>query len=286
LSGMDRSLLKSRVLLGLLGGVAAGCHSTPTANLGGFSSSIPGDTRFNQLTPQQIQTFCNEVFSFDESSGLEMDAQKLTCLLAGFITAEFSQGPQTNASVQAACLSGYNQCLAAPSTTTSACPSMAALAGCSGTVSEYAACLNDAMKIEVQELQSLPTCADLTVADLTTSSGALQMPSLPQSCQTFDAKCSALALGGSGSADGGAGQDAAVATDAGADAGWPSCPPITGWALMAESNCYLYCTTNAGSGDPHDFPSCVTTNAQSPGLGLPDGPSYCIQPGADEPACP
>lgn len=302
LSGMDKSHSGSRVSLGIagmlgvlgmwgaLGAVALGCHSSGTANLGGFSSSIPGDTRFDQFTPQQIQTFCNEVSSFDQSSGQGMDYQKLACVFDGFLAAEFSQAPQTDASVQAACTTAYNQCLATPGTTTTNCPTMAMLAGCSATVSEYTSCLNDATKLEVQTIESLPTCADLTVADLTATSGALQTTPTPQSCQTFDAKCPALAVTGGGAVDGGAGQDSALtAVDAGADAGWPTCPPITGWAVPADvpaANCYLLCSTNAGSGDPHAFPSCVTNNVQSPGLGLPDGPIYCIQSNLDQAACP
>jgi hypothetical protein len=298
LSGMDKSPLRSRGslriagmlgMLATLGALALGCHSSSTANLGGFSSSIPGDTRFDQFTPQQIQTLCNEVSSFGQSSGQGADDQKLACIFDGFLAAEFSQAPQTDASVQAACTAAYNQCLATPGTTTMSCPTMAMLAGCSATVSEYTACLNDATKLEVQTIESLPTCADLTAADLTTS-GALQTTPTPQSCQTFDAKCPALALAGGGAVDGGAGQDSALTTvDAGADAGWPACPPITGWAVPADvpaANCYFLCSTNAGSGDPHAFPNCVTNNVQSPGLGLPDGPIYCIQSSADQAACP
>jgi hypothetical protein len=280
LSCMDRSHLKIRVLVALLGAVVGGCHNTPTANLGGFSSSLPGDAQFNQLMPQQIQTFCDEVASFEASSGQEMDEQEFVCLFAGLIAAELSPAPQTNASVQAACMTGYNQCVATPQTTTLNCPSMTALAGCSATVSDYAACINDATKIDVQAIQSLPTCADLTVADLTTSSGAVQTAPLPQSCQTFDAHCSALAIGGSEGTDGGAGVDVGTATDAGAvrDGGaWPTCPPITNYVGKFASNCYMDCVTANDAGGTYDFPSCVTSNVESPGLGWPAGPIYCNQ---------
>jgi hypothetical protein len=81
---------------------------------------------------------------------------------------------------------------------------MASLTGCTATVGEFAVCLNDTTTIEVQTIQSLPTCADLTVADLTTSSGATSPTASPQSCQTLDAKCPAFAMGGAGGADGGA----------------------------------------------------------------------------------
>ena len=294
--GMDGSFskaakkkAKNRLMVGaVLVAVGAGCHSSPTANLGGFSSSIPGGTQFDQLSSAQVQTLCSEVDSFETTSGQDMDALELTCLFGGLIAAELSAAPQTNASVQAACTTAYNQCIA-NATSTFSCPSMAAFSGCTATISEYAACLDDTTKSEVQAIQSLPTCADLTVADLTTSSGTLSATPPPPSCQTLNAKCPTFGMGGAGGIDGGAGPDGASTTDAtgtDVDAGWPACPVITGWAVMAGSNCYVYCSTNAGSGDPHSFPSCVTSNQASPGLGLPDGPSYCIQTNVDQAACP
>jgi hypothetical protein len=203
--------------------VGAGCHSS-TANLGGFSSSIPGGTQFDQLSSAQVQTFCNEVDAFDTSSGQDMDALEITCLFGGLIAAELSAAPQTNASVQAACTTAYNQCLAG-ATSTFSCPSTAALAGCTATVSEYAACLNDATKIEVQTIQSLPTCADLTVADLVTSSGTVSATPLPPSCQTLNAKCPTLGMGGAGGSDGGTGPDAASPTDAAGAQAPAACTP-------------------------------------------------------------
>ena len=275
----------------LLATVAAGCHSSSPANLGGFQSSLPADTQLDQLSTGQIQTFCTELDNFETSSGEVMDSEQLTCLLAGFLAAEFSAAPQTRASVDAACTTAYNQCLAQATSTpaTFNCPSMSALSGCTATVGEYAACLNDATKVEAQQLQSIPTCADLTVADLTSSSGPVQMPPLPQSCQTFNAKCPAAALGGTTTGYDGGVADGSPATDAGSggvDAGWPACPVITGWAISQSSSCYVYCSTNAGSGDPHAFPSCVTSNEASPGLGLPEGPIYCIQSNVDQATCP
>lgn len=282
-------MAKNRLMVGaVLAAVGAGCHGS-SANLGGFTSSIPGGTQFDQLSSAQVQTFCNEVDSFDTTSGQDMDAVEITCLFGGLLAAELSTAPQTNASVQAACATAFNQCVA-NATSTFSCPSMAALSGCTATISEYSACLNDTTKLEIQEIQSLPTCADLTVADLTMSSGTVTATSPPPaSCQTVSAKCPGMGMGGPGGADGGAGPDGASTTDAGGtgvDAGWPACPVITGWAVMGGDNCYLYCSTNAGSGDPHAFPSCVTSNQASPGLGLPDGPSYCIQTNLAQATCP
>ena len=82
------------------------------------------------------------------------------------------------------------------------------------------------------------------------------------------------------------GSPATGADAGGVDAGWPACPVITGWAIPQSSNCYIYCSTNAGSGDPQGFPSCVTSNEASPGLGLPEGPIYCIQSNVDQATCP
>jgi hypothetical protein len=269
--------------------LAAGCHSSSPANLGGFQSSIPGNTQFDQLSTGQIKTFCTEIDNFQTSSGLVMDSEDLVCLLAGFLAAEFSAAPLTDASVKAACTTGYNQCVAQATSTpgTFNCPSMSALAGCSATVGEYAACINDATKVEEQTVQSIPTCADLTVADLSPSDAAASpMPPPPQSCQAFNAQCPARAVGNTTP-----GNDAGVGAniDAGAssvDAGWPACPVITGWAIPQSSNCYIYCSTNNGSGDPSGFPSCVTSNQASPGLGLPDGPIYCIQSNTSNATCP
>lgn len=288
--GMDGSLCKTKtrrsgvLASAILGVIAAGCHGSSTANLGGFSSSIPGATQFDQLSATQLQTFCDEVDSFYTSSGQDMDGLEITCLFGGFIAAELSPAPQTDASVRAACTAAYDQCLA-NATTTFSCPSMAALSSCTATISEYSACLNDTTKVEVQAIQSLPTCADLTVADLTTSSGTVMAAPSPSSCQALSDKCPTLGMGSGAGADGGVGSTTDAA-GGGVDAGWPACPVITGWAVMAGSNCYVYCSTNAGSGDPHDFPSCVTSSQASPGLGLPDGPSYCIQTNVDQAVCP
>jgi hypothetical protein len=289
-TGHKRGLSASVLVAGLLSAtVAAGCHSSSTANLGGFQSSIPADTQFDQLSTGQIQTFCTEIDGFETSSGQVMDSEDLTCLLAGFLAAEFSAAPLTNASVQAACTTAYNQCFAQATSTppTFNCPSMSALSGCTATIGEYAACINDATKLEEQALQSIPTCADLTVANLTSSSGPAPTTPLPQSCQTVNAKCPALAVGGTTTDYDGGVADSSPATDVGAvDAGWPACPVITGWAISQSSSCYFDCSTNAGSGDPHAFPSCVTSNEASPGLGLPEGPIYCIQSNVAQATCP
>lgn len=186
--------MKIRLLTGLLIGLVASCGgSTPTANLGGFSSSIAGNTQLDQLTPAQLQTLCGEVDAFDTSSGQVMDLENVLCLTAGIFSAALVS-PQTDATVQAACTSAYNQCLATPGTETFSCPTMAALAGCTVTVAEYSACINDSAKVEIMSLGSLPSCQDLTVADLQSQTTTGPATQLPASCQTIQQQCPNAAM--------------------------------------------------------------------------------------------
>jgi Protein of unknown function (DUF1566) len=189
--------MKIGLLAGLLIGFVSSCSSTPTAHLGGFSSSIDGGTEFGQLTQPQLQTFCNEVDSFDTSSGQDADLQKLLCLLSGVFAAEVAS-PLTDANVRSACTAAYNQCLAQPLTQTFTCPTTASLAGCTATVAEYSACINDDAKAEIMEVQALPSCGNLTVASLQPEAGAPPNVALPASCQTVEQKCPNLVGGGAG----------------------------------------------------------------------------------------
>jgi hypothetical protein len=189
--------MKIGLLAGLLIGLVSSCSSTPTAHLGGFSSTLDGGTEFGQLTQTQLQTFCNEVDSFDTSSGQDADLQKLLCLLAGVLSAEVAS-PLTDANVRSVCTATYNQCLAQPPTQAFTCPTTASLVGCTATVAEYSACINDDAKAEIMAFQALPSCGELTVASLQSDAGASPGVPLPASCQTIEQNCPTLAGGGAG----------------------------------------------------------------------------------------
>ena len=218
-----------------------------------------------------------------------MDSEQLTCLLAGFLAAEFSAAPQTRASVDAACTTAYNQCLAQATSTppTFNCPSMSALSGCTATVGEYAACLNDATKVEAQQLQRSRPARISTVADLTSSSGPVQMPPLPI-LPDVQHECPAAALGGTTTGYDGGVADGSPATDAGSggvDAGWPACPVITGSAIsQAPAATSIAPPTRAPATRSLSELRDVERSIARPGP--PEGPIYCIQSNVDQATCP
>jgi hypothetical protein len=262
--------MKIGLLAGLLIGLVSSCSSTPTAHLGGFSSTLDGGTEFGQLTQTQLQTFCNEVDSFDTSSGQDADLQKLLCLLSGVLAAEVAS-PLTDANVRSVCTAAYNQCLAQPPTQTFTCPSTASLAGCTATVAEYSACINDDAKAEITEVQALPSCGDLTVASLQPEAGAPPSMALPSSCQAVQQKCPNLAGGGAG--NGGAagtagtgGGGAGGTIGAGGTAGAAGAGGAAGAAGAADAGA----TAGAGGADT----ICGFTMPNPVSAGLPHPASY------------
>ena len=192
-------MVKALVAGSLLVAAMAGCGGSTSTSLGGFQSSVPEETELDKLSTAQSQTLCSELQSFQNHSGLGVAEKKGLCVALGEISAAFLPDPLTNAGVQAACTSTYNQCVG--ETPTFECQLAGDTTGCTATVGEYEACLNDTTKQVLDALSSLPTCADLTAAQVMMTGTSTPEAPAP-SCDTFNAKCPQFAVGDSTSTSG------------------------------------------------------------------------------------
>ena len=110
-----------------------------------------------------------------------------TCRFSGFLAAALG-GADTDAAARAACKAAYDECAAAPAETTEKCSKPTGM--CTATVGELEACANDSTKAVEQLTNSIPSCAELTLADLMDSGGGDDMtPEDPASCKTVETKC-------------------------------------------------------------------------------------------------
>lgn len=180
-------------------GGAPHAGGAPSASGGAFTSTLPGDKPLNSLTDAEFAGLCQEFdadFGPDTASGKA--AVEADCRLAGLFFAALSGG-QTDAAVQAACKSGYDECIAAP---TQSDPAQCTKPGasCTATVAEAEACFNDSIAAFATLRDALPMCSALTVASLSDgSSSPTSSEMTPPSCVTYQAKCPDAQLPGDSS---------------------------------------------------------------------------------------
>ena len=182
-------------------GGAAHAGGATSASGGASTSTLPGDKLLNSLTDPEFAGLCQE-FDADFAAGTPtgMALVEADCRIAGIFFAALSGG-QTDAAVQAACKSGYDQCIAAP---TQSDPATCTKPGatCTATVAEAEACFNDSLASIATLKDALPMCSALTVASLSDGSSSPTSDEMtPPSCVTYQAKCPDAQLPG-GSADG------------------------------------------------------------------------------------
>jgi len=124
-------------------------------------------------------------------------SQANMCKMAAVMDAGLA-GATSDAAAQAACTSAYNQCVAAPASTTQTCDPIPA--NCTATVAQLSACATDTAVLLNQVLGTIPSCNAITLAELSTSSGTTtDTTTTPASCQTFETACPDYSLsGGSG----------------------------------------------------------------------------------------
>jgi hypothetical protein len=139
------------------GGSSGGGKGGGSGNSGGtFTASVPGGTPLTGLSGPQGTQLCNDFRTYAETTlapGL--------CRVEGLLLAELS-GATTDATVQAACASGYQSCLTSDAGVTVTCNLSATPSTCTATVGDFTACLN----AQSAAIQQFPSCSTLTAAML------------------------------------------------------------------------------------------------------------------------
>jgi len=161
------------------GAGSGGMHDSGTP---GFDAGLPKDKPLNSLSPDEQAAICSRLKTYFEQTGFFESQQELSCRASGLVTAITAMS-KTDAEARAVCQSTYDACAAMPADVPQCTPPGAA---CTATVGELDACMSDLAGFLREEGKLIPTCAELTLADL---GGIGTQPELPASCQLYDAKC-------------------------------------------------------------------------------------------------
>jgi hypothetical protein len=186
-----RAIIAAVVLASLAacGGVGVTGGSGGSGGDGGpttFTTSVPGTTTLNQLSGMQLTTLCNDAYKYLAAMPLQP-----RCRANGVDAASISGGT-TDAGIQSACSMEYNQCMQqVPETSPPKTCTVGPTASCMATVSQYAACLNDAVAGEEAILDSMPSCSSLTSSNVSAEVNKLLVSpwSASAACATFRAAC-------------------------------------------------------------------------------------------------
>ncbi|MEI9942570.1 MAG: hypothetical protein WDO69_35600 [Pseudomonadota bacterium] len=165
------------------GGSSDGGNGAPANSSGNYSSGVSGDKQLGALTDQEFQGVCKNLSDYFSSGAVGKGFEEFTCRFEGLLA---GVAAQTDAELQAACKATYDQCVAAPTTTTETCTKPDA--SCTATVAEYDACVNDSAKALTTLANSIPSCDKLTMASL----GMIAVDdstATPASCTTLQTKC-------------------------------------------------------------------------------------------------
>jgi hypothetical protein len=160
---------------------SAGSNNTSNAT---FSSSLPATEQLGSISDQDSATLCKELSAF-EAGATDAKLTEFSCLLAGILGAEFVGG-STDAALQTACKTIYDECLATPADTTTTCTKPDAT--CMATLGDLEACVNATGPYIDQVNSQIPTCDKLTQATLSTTTSAVSEVA-PAACTAFKAKC-------------------------------------------------------------------------------------------------
>jgi hypothetical protein len=175
-------------------GGANGGGTGGSGQSGGFMSSLPGSSQIGTLSMDQLQTLCDEFGAYSLNSSLGSDTKEITCRFSALLSAAFTN-PQTDSDLQAACQTAYDSC------TTQSQQDMCNTTpdpSCTATVAEYTACVNDATALLHATLDSIPSCSEVTLADLDSDGGSSDQTMTPASCQAVENECPSMATPGSG----------------------------------------------------------------------------------------
>jgi hypothetical protein len=176
-------------------GVLAGCGGgSGTGGSGGFSTSVPSGTEVENLTPAQANQLCGDINSYltkqvDSSSFCQVAAVVATASQATHDTT------LTDTQLQRLCsqvttsvcalLSADGGTVGAADGGASSCGSTS---GCTATVAQISACLNDTGTSLSTYEKMFPSCSMVTRANLATVNPDAQ-PMSPSSCAGLDTSC-------------------------------------------------------------------------------------------------
>lgn len=152
---------------------------------GNFSTSVPGDKELGELTPAEVEQLCDDLEQFTEDLDVAAASQEFSCRATGLFAG--LSDPQSDETVQAACKVAYDECMASPPEPTTPGECSAPDASCTATVDEFEACMSDAKATFDELATALPSCEELSLADLGSLGG--EQPMSPASCTTFQEKC-------------------------------------------------------------------------------------------------
>ena len=168
-------------------GAVAACETDPKTTTG---SGLPKDKALSSLTDSERTTFCSANAS-TVKAGLPAD---FGCRFAGAFAAALSM-PATDAEVKSVCQKAYDDCQKQP--TQPPTGMMGMMGGsctvpttCTANVGEAEACVAE----ELALLKMLPTCAQLTKADINTMGPD---PEEGPACKVLTMKCAGAKLAGS-----------------------------------------------------------------------------------------
>jgi hypothetical protein len=169
---------------------------------GRLSTGVDGTKPLGMVTPAEADQICKRSQTWIAKAVAEDKQRQLGCRVAGLVAAVAGSGlgggggGGGDAQLQAACKMASDTCLMMAPTTNPTMPASCQSfpAGCTATVAEYEACLNDIPPTVDMTLTALPTCDKVTTLGLLSLAGLAN--SIPMSCRTFQMKCSAVEIPG------------------------------------------------------------------------------------------
>jgi hypothetical protein len=149
-----------------------------------FSTSVPGDLTLGALSDVQNQQLCADTKAFYDAQGAASKAD--VCVRVGINAALATMAP-TDPEARSTCQSAHDKCVAQPVAPSNIkCDHLDA--ACLATVTEYKACLQDAIAVVARQLDSLPSCQSLNTSSLPSLGAGGAGPS-PTSCTSLVQKC-------------------------------------------------------------------------------------------------
>jgi hypothetical protein len=181
-------------LLGLIAvGALVGCGGG-SGGSSGFSTSAPSGTEVQNLTPSQANQLCDEVNGYLMK---QLDSPTLcqAAAVAGTATEAMMDSTLTDAQLQEVCSLAATQICSlltadggASGSADGGASSCGSTAGCTATVAQLSACVNDTGASLSTFEKMFPTCSMVTRAGLA-SVNQDASPAEPGSCKTLDTSC-------------------------------------------------------------------------------------------------
>jgi hypothetical protein len=195
----------SEVVLGLTLVLGAGACEEDEPKV--FSTGVDRDKPLGTVSGPEAQAVCDATQAWSRES-IAQDKQKLlTCRLTATFAAALGAGlggmgggtgglgAVNETQLRMTCQTAYDTCTAAPTPAETGPPMCQAFpAGCTATVGEYEACLNDVPAFVDKTLETLPTCETLNLIAILSLANITN--TLPDTCKTFQMKCRGASIGG------------------------------------------------------------------------------------------